>query len=214
MLFRIGKAWRGEQRRYYHGSQNAKSQTVWYKREGQKVHHDLNKLRGKLASKTKSVARLPPCEVAFQQHKEHTQWLTNNWMSSHIAKQDLGSPYEHGWKKDKIPIPVMYEVPKSFELLQQMTNTCIGRNVCKKLCFSKSKYRCTEMCGCHGLPECRNTLTKEQVICGDEEDIWVTILSFHSICPHSIFFSVHLQHLIRSEMSQIICMVCKICNDF
>ncbi len=34
MLFRIGKAWIGEQRWCYHDSQNANSQTVWYKREG------------------------------------------------------------------------------------------------------------------------------------------------------------------------------------
>ncbi len=92
-----------------------------------KVHHDLNKLKVKLASKTKIVAQL------------HAHWQTKNWMSSHIAKQDLGSPYEHGWQKDKIPIPVMYEVPMSFELIQQMTNTCTGTNVCKKTVFVKIK---------------------------------------------------------------------------
>ncbi len=80
--------------------------------------------------------------------------------------------------------------------------------MCAKNCVCQNQNMgYTEMCGCHGLAECGNTLTHEQVICGDEEDIWVAILSFHSICPHSIFF-------LFICMSQIICMVCKLCHDF
>ena len=65
------------------------------------AHSNMNVLRAKLAAKRECVlAKLPPCEESLKQHVRRAAWQTRIWISSHIAKPDLGSPLEYGWKSE------------------------------------------------------------------------------------------------------------------
>ncbi len=141
------------------------------KRREEKSHGDLNKLRARLARRINAISRLPPCEDSFKEHTERSRYQTKCWMTSHVAYQDLGSPFCHGWKSEDIPVPIMYKGPMAFALLQQMTCTCAGRNVCKNncMCFSQN-MGCTEICGCSASDECANTLTMGQHTSSYESD--------------------------------------------
>ncbi len=80
-------------------------------REGRAAYDNLNKFRVRLANRTKSITRLSPCEDNFEQYNGQQ---TMCWVLSHIACQKLRSQYEHCWRKEIIPIPVMYEGPMVF----------------------------------------------------------------------------------------------------
>ena len=59
------------------------------------AHSNMNVLRAKLAAKRECVlAKLPPCEESLKQHVRRAAWQTRIWISSHMAKPDLGSPLE------------------------------------------------------------------------------------------------------------------------
>ena len=65
------------------------------------AHSNMNVLRAKLAAKRECVlAKLPPCEESLKQHVRRAAWQTRIWISYHIAKPDLGSPLEYGWKRE------------------------------------------------------------------------------------------------------------------
>ena len=65
------------------------------------AHSNMNVLRAKLAAKRECVlAKLPPCEESLKQHVRRAAWQTWIWISYHIAKPDLGSPLEYGWKRE------------------------------------------------------------------------------------------------------------------
>ncbi len=73
------------------------------------------------------------------------------WVSLHIAYQKLG--YEHGWKKEIIPIPVMYEGTMVFELLWKMTCTYMGKKNVRETMYvtfktlAAQKYMASELLG-------------------------------------------------------------------
>ncbi|CAG2250192.1 unnamed protein product [Mytilus edulis] len=76
-------------------------------------HHDLNKLRVRLAtSKDCSLVRLPPSESSFEQHVlRHVRASihTNYWIKSHQLKPPNGSTYGYGWEKCyNGPTPVLF----------------------------------------------------------------------------------------------------------
>ena len=86
------------------------------------AHSNMNVLRAKLAAKRECVlAKLPPCEESLKQHVRRAAWQTRIWISSHIAKPDLGSPLEYGWKREgEKLVPVYYEGLSASEVMQDL----------------------------------------------------------------------------------------------
>jgi hypothetical protein len=128
----------------------------------QKYHEDLNELRMKLATtKDKSLSQLPPCEDSFRQHVQRASWQTKVWMSSHLARPDLGSPDGHGWRKeDENLLPVFFEGPMASELLQDLICSCTPKSHCTRNCTChQNNLTCTELCTCQGTEECGNLHT-------------------------------------------------------
>jgi hypothetical protein len=62
-------------------------------------HHNINKLRVKLATgRDASLVRLPPSEAALRQHIVRASFQTKVWYASCLAKPPLPSPMEYGWR--------------------------------------------------------------------------------------------------------------------
>ena len=94
------------------------------------------------------LAKLPPCEESLKQHVRRAAWQTRIWISSHIAKPDLGSPLEYGWKREgEKLVPVYYEGLSASEVMQDLLCTCSKRNLCGTDSCScrKNRLACVEM---------------------------------------------------------------------
>ena len=136
-------------------------------------HHDLNKLRVRLAtSKDCSLVRLPPSEASFKQHVLRASIQTKIWMTSHQAKPPIGSPYEYGWKKScNGPTPVLFTGLMSSDFLQDLICSCKGKKICSRECVCvEQNLCCTELCPCQGSDLCCNILTSQQNTDDDEEE--------------------------------------------
>ena len=114
------------------------------------AHSNMNVLRAKLPAKRECVlAKLPPCEECLKQHVRWAAWQTRIWISCHIAKPDLGSPLEYGWKREgEKLVPVYYEGLSASEVMQDLLCTCSKRNLCGTDSCScrKNRSACVELC--------------------------------------------------------------------
>jgi hypothetical protein len=99
-------------------------------------HHNINKLRVKLAtSRDASLVRLPPSEAALRQHILRASFQTKVWHASCLAKPPLPSPMEYGWRTVKDSLhPVYFEGNMSAEFLRDLVCSCKGKSQCKKSC--------------------------------------------------------------------------------
>ena len=133
---------------------------------------NLNLLRVKLAKKDKPLAKLPPCEASFEEHVKRASWQTKIWMSSHMAQQDVGSPDQHGWKKqDEALSPIYFSGPMATELLEDLICSCSSRNRCTTKCAcNQINLGCTELCSCQGNENCGNPMSHKTDEDGDEEN--------------------------------------------
>ena len=117
-------------------------------------------------------AKLPPCEESLKQHVRRAAWQTRIWISSHIAKPDLGSPLEYGWKREgEKLVPVYYEGLSASEVMQDLLCTCSKRNLCSTDSCScrKNRLACVELCSCHGDDVCQNPISTQDTSDSDTE---------------------------------------------
>ena len=103
-------------------------------------HHNINKLRVKLAtSRDASLVRLPPSEAALHQHILRASFHTKVWHASCLAKPPLPSPMEYGWRTVKDYLhPVYFEGNMSAEFLRVLVCSCKGISQCKKSCLYRA----------------------------------------------------------------------------
>ena len=136
------------------------------------AHSNMNVLHAKLAAKRECVlAKLPPCEKSLKQHVKRAAWQTRIWISSHIAKPDLGSPLEYGWKREgEKLVPVYYEGLSASEVMQDLLCTCSKRNLCGTDSCScrKNRLACVELCSCHD-DVCQNPISTQDTSDSDTE---------------------------------------------
>ena len=107
--------------------------------ENSAAHFDnLNTLRCKMAmTRDIGVAQLPPAEASFTEHVKRAMWQNRIWTTAHIAKPELGSPEDYGWKKDGETItPVLFEGDTAADHLQGLVCDCNDKvkRVCQKAC--------------------------------------------------------------------------------
>ena len=122
-------------------------------------HHNINKLRVKLATgQDASLVRLPPSEAALRQHILRASFQTKVWHSSCLAKPPLPSPLEYGWRTVKDSLhPVYFEGNMSAEFLRDLVCSCKGKSQCKKSCVcAEQNLACTDLCSCQGSESCKN----------------------------------------------------------
>jgi hypothetical protein len=122
-------------------------------------HHNINKLRVKLATgQDASLVRLPPSEAALRQHILRASFQTKVWHSSCLAKPPLPSPMEYGWRTVKDSLhPVYFEGNMSAEFLRDLVCSCKGKSQCKKSCVcAEQNLACTDLCSCQGSESCKN----------------------------------------------------------
>ena len=62
-------------------------------------------------SKSTLLQILPPTEAAFEEQVKQAAYATIIDKSAHIAKPQLPSYTEYGWKIDKFPIPITSSAP-------------------------------------------------------------------------------------------------------
>ena len=99
-------------------------------------------------------------------------WQTRIRISSHIAKSDLGSPLEYGWKREgEKLVPVYYEGLSASEVMQDLLCTCTKRNLCGTDSCScrKNRLACVELCSCHGDDVCQNLISTQDTSYSDSE---------------------------------------------
>ena len=124
-------------------------------------HHDLNELRCKLAFRSVTIAKLPPCEDSFREFIKRVMWQARIWMSSHIAMPSLGSPSQYGYTDDLDP--VLYTGYTSSEILDKLICDCKGKKMCSKSCSCKDQgLSCTDVCFCGGEDDCKNDLSNAE----------------------------------------------------
>ncbi len=107
-----------------------------------KAHTDLNKLRTRFAGYDTSIAKLPPCEASFAEKWKRAMLQTKISMLAHIAKPQIGSPLQHGWKIENMPdgsylVPVLFQSPMTSELLDSLLCACGGKTHTCKTCICK-----------------------------------------------------------------------------
>ena len=118
------------------------------------------------------LAKLPPCEESLKQHVRRAAWQTWIWISYHIAKPDLGSLLEYGWKREgEKLVPVYYEGLSASEVMQDLLCTCSKRNLCGTDTCScrKNRLACVELCSCHGDDVCQNPNSTQDTSDSDSE---------------------------------------------
>ena len=128
----------------------------------QTSHHDMNKLRVKVATgRDVSLVRLPPSEAALKQHSLRASLQTQIWTASHVAIPHIPSPLEYGWRKGKDSLqPVYFEGPMSSDFLQDLVYSCKCKSTCKKSCVCfEQNFTCTDLCSCQGSELCKNAQT-------------------------------------------------------
>jgi len=89
-------------------------------------------------------------------------------MSSHIAQPDVGSPDQHGWKKqDEWLSPIYFSGPMASELLEDLICSCPSRSRCTTNCAcNQINLCCTELCPCQGNEDSGNPMSHNR----DEDD--------------------------------------------
>jgi hypothetical protein len=99
-------------------------------------HHNINKLRVKLAtSRDANLVRLPPSEAAPRQHILRASFQTKVWHASCLVKPPLPPPMENGWRTVKDSLhPVCFEGNMSAEFFRDLVCSCKGKSQCKKSC--------------------------------------------------------------------------------
>lgn len=130
-----------------------------------KTGETLNKLRVRLAkTKDTALAKLPPCEDTFAQKVLRDMFQTKRWMRAHEAKPDIGSPFDHAWKKegDRM-VPVYFLGKTAAEIISDLFCTCNKREGCRAGCPCLDSYMpCIDMCKCQADPEtCHNPKTMD-----------------------------------------------------
>ena len=141
------------------------------KGRAKEAHRNLNELRIRLASqKDASLIKLPPCEVSFLQHTKRVSWQTKVWMASDTAMQNLGTPLDHGWKREGDGlVPIFYNGPMVSEVLRDLICTCGRKSSCNTNCMcTQQQLPCTELCACGGHEECGNSHTHHSGIQDDD----------------------------------------------
>ena len=122
-------------------------------------HHNINKLRVKLAtSRDASLVRLSPSEAALRQHILRASFQTKVWHAFCLAKPPLPSPMEYGWRTVKDSLhPVYCEGNMSAEFLRDIVCSCKGKSQCKMSCVcAEQNLVCTDLCSCQGSESCKN----------------------------------------------------------
>jgi hypothetical protein len=108
-------------------------------------HHNINKLRVKLATgRDASLVRLPPSEAALRQHILRASFQIKVWHAS--------------WRTVKDSLhPVYFEGNMSAEFLRDLVYSCKGKAQCKKsrVC-AEENLACTDLCSCQGSESCKN----------------------------------------------------------
>ena len=81
---------------------------------------DLIKYRVKLATIINfSLVKLPPCKSSFAQHVIRASLQTYIWMSFHIEKKPVHSPFQFGWEKMNGIVSINFEGQMLSEFLQR-----------------------------------------------------------------------------------------------